>query len=149
MVDCWLFGSSCSIYKTALKSKSSLNEVNQVAQVRCSEYLHRWLFLLSLLSYECLGKTCFYIVQLRIIIKPKSCNGVGPLCTAQQVILYTNYYLVAVNLSLMHKYVWYNSDLLPCPWSCSWHMDTYTSSCELCALCYSMSFWLTLLLSFF
>ncbi|XP_044981535.1 putative GTP diphosphokinase RSH1, chloroplastic isoform X2 [Hordeum vulgare subsp. vulgare] len=43
-----------SIYKTALKSKSSLNEVNQVA-------------------------------QLRIIIKPKSCNGVGPLCTAQQI----------------------------------------------------------------
>uniref|UniRef100_A0A0E0KDJ0 Putative GTP diphosphokinase RSH1, chloroplastic n=1 Tax=Oryza punctata TaxID=4537 RepID=A0A0E0KDJ0_ORYPU len=43
-----------SIYKTALKSKSSINEVNQVA-------------------------------QLRIIIKPKSCNGVGPLCTAQQI----------------------------------------------------------------
>ncbi|KAG2540917.1 hypothetical protein PVAP13_9NG589100 [Panicum virgatum] len=43
-----------SIYKTTLKSKSSINEVNQVA-------------------------------QLRIIIKPKSCNGVGPLCTAQQV----------------------------------------------------------------
>ncbi|EMS65045.1 GTP pyrophosphokinase [Triticum urartu] len=37
-----------SIYKTAIKSKSSLNE-------------------------------------LRIIIKPKSCNGVGPLCTAQQI----------------------------------------------------------------
>lgn len=43
-----------SIYRTALKSKSSINEVNQVA-------------------------------QLRIIIKPKSCNGVGPLCTAQQI----------------------------------------------------------------
>ncbi|XP_062211215.1 putative GTP diphosphokinase RSH1, chloroplastic [Phragmites australis] len=43
-----------SIYKTSLKSKSSINEVNQVA-------------------------------QLRIIIKPKSCNGVGPLCTAQQI----------------------------------------------------------------
>ncbi|PWZ04325.1 putative GTP diphosphokinase RSH1, chloroplastic [Zea mays] len=43
-----------SIYKTTLKSKSSINEVNQVA-------------------------------QLRIIIKSKSCNGVGPLCTAQQV----------------------------------------------------------------
>ncbi|XP_020399530.1 putative GTP diphosphokinase RSH1, chloroplastic isoform X2 [Zea mays] len=43
-----------SIYKTTLKSKSSINEVNQVA-------------------------------QLRIIIKPKSCNGVGPLCTAQQI----------------------------------------------------------------
>ncbi|KAL6902059.1 hypothetical protein ACP4OV_004935 [Aristida adscensionis] len=43
-----------SIYKTTLKSKSSVNEVNQVA-------------------------------QLRIIIKPKSCNGVGPLCTAQQI----------------------------------------------------------------
>ncbi|PWZ23965.1 putative GTP diphosphokinase RSH1, chloroplastic [Zea mays] len=42
-----------SIYKTTLKSNSSINEVNQVA-------------------------------QLRIIIKPKSCNGVGPLCTAQQ-----------------------------------------------------------------
>ncbi|XP_035819548.1 putative GTP diphosphokinase RSH1, chloroplastic [Zea mays] len=43
-----------SIYKTTLKSKSSINEVNQVA-------------------------------QLRIIIKSKSCNGVGPLCTAQQI----------------------------------------------------------------
>ncbi|KAK3147292.1 hypothetical protein QOZ80_3BG0280570 [Eleusine coracana subsp. coracana] len=43
-----------SIYRTTLKSKSSINEVNQVA-------------------------------QLRIIIKPKSCNGVGPLCTAQQI----------------------------------------------------------------
>ncbi|TVU47122.1 hypothetical protein EJB05_06705 [Eragrostis curvula] len=43
-----------SIYKTTLKSKSSINEVNQVA-------------------------------QLRIIIKPKSCNGVGPLCTSQQI----------------------------------------------------------------
>ncbi|CAM0873115.1 unnamed protein product [Alopecurus aequalis] len=43
-----------SIYKTAVKTKSSINEVNQVA-------------------------------QLRIIIKPKSCNGVGPLCTSQQI----------------------------------------------------------------
>ncbi|KAL6593886.1 hypothetical protein ACP70R_048787 [Stipagrostis hirtigluma subsp. patula] len=43
-----------SIYKTTLKSKNSMNEVNQVA-------------------------------QLRIIVKPKSCNGVGPLCTAQQI----------------------------------------------------------------
>uniref|UniRef100_A0A804MKY7 RelA/SpoT domain-containing protein n=1 Tax=Zea mays TaxID=4577 RepID=A0A804MKY7_MAIZE len=40
-----------SIYKTTLKSKSLINEVNQP----------------------------------RIIIKPKSCNGVWPLCTAQQI----------------------------------------------------------------
>ncbi|KAG8389517.1 hypothetical protein BUALT_Bualt02G0237600 [Buddleja alternifolia] len=43
-----------SIYKAVLKSKSSINEVNQIA-------------------------------QLRIIIKPKSCVGVGPLCSAQQI----------------------------------------------------------------
>lgn len=43
-----------SIYKTMLKSKSSIKEVNQVA-------------------------------QLRIIIKPKTCIGVGPLCNAQQI----------------------------------------------------------------
>ncbi|KAG1371275.1 putative GTP diphosphokinase RSH1, chloroplastic [Cocos nucifera] len=43
-----------SIYKAALKYKSSINEVNQIA-------------------------------QLRIIIKPKTCIGVGPLCSAQQI----------------------------------------------------------------
>ncbi|XP_042048565.1 putative GTP diphosphokinase RSH1, chloroplastic isoform X2 [Salvia splendens] len=43
-----------SIYKAVLKSKSSINEVNQIA-------------------------------QLRIIIKPKPCAGVGPLCNAQQI----------------------------------------------------------------
>ncbi|XP_059625639.1 putative GTP diphosphokinase RSH1, chloroplastic [Cornus florida] len=50
--------SSCkepySIYKAVLKSKGSINEVNQIA-------------------------------QLRIIIKPKPCIGVGPLCSAQQI----------------------------------------------------------------
>ncbi|XP_074587583.1 putative GTP diphosphokinase RSH1, chloroplastic [Curcuma longa] len=43
-----------SVYKTVLKSKRSVHEINQIA-------------------------------QLRIIIKPKSCNGVGPLCSAQQI----------------------------------------------------------------
>ncbi|XP_068659892.1 putative GTP diphosphokinase RSH1, chloroplastic [Aristolochia californica] len=43
-----------SIYRTMLKLKISINEVNQIA-------------------------------QLRIIIKPKSCLGVGPLCSAQQI----------------------------------------------------------------
>ncbi|KAF8401422.1 hypothetical protein HHK36_012361 [Tetracentron sinense] len=44
----------CSIYKSVLKSKGSINEVNQIA-------------------------------QLRIIIKPKRCIGIGPLCSAQQI----------------------------------------------------------------
>ncbi|VFQ73888.1 unnamed protein product [Cuscuta campestris] len=43
-----------SIYKGVLKSKSSINEVNQIA-------------------------------QLRIIIKPKSCSGLGWLCNVQQI----------------------------------------------------------------
>ncbi|KAL2556670.1 putative GTP diphosphokinase RSH1 [Forsythia ovata] len=43
-----------SMYKAVLKSKSRINEVNQIA-------------------------------QLRIIIKPKSCAGVGPLCSAQKI----------------------------------------------------------------
>ncbi|KAK9280920.1 hypothetical protein L1049_003811 [Liquidambar formosana] len=43
-----------SIYKAVLKSKGSINEINQIA-------------------------------QLRIIIKPKPCVGVGPLCSAQQI----------------------------------------------------------------
>ncbi|CAH9079098.1 unnamed protein product [Cuscuta europaea] len=43
-----------SIYKGVIKSKSSINEVNQTAQIR-------------------------------IIIKQKSCAGVGPLCNAQQI----------------------------------------------------------------
>ncbi|KAF3436480.1 hypothetical protein FNV43_RR23572 [Rhamnella rubrinervis] len=43
-----------SIYKAVLKSKCSINEVNQIA-------------------------------QLRIIIKPKPCIGVGPLCTPQLI----------------------------------------------------------------
>ncbi|KAH7666699.1 Guanosine-3'5'-bis(diphosphate) 3'-diphosphatase protein [Dioscorea alata] len=43
-----------SIYKAVLKSKGSIKEVNQIA-------------------------------QLRIIIKPKTCVGVGPLCSAQQI----------------------------------------------------------------
>ncbi|KAL2510520.1 putative GTP diphosphokinase RSH1 [Abeliophyllum distichum] len=43
-----------SIYKAVLKSRSSIKEVNQIA-------------------------------QLRIIIKPKPCVGVGPLCNAQQI----------------------------------------------------------------
>lgn len=43
-----------SVYKAVLKSKRSVNEINQIA-------------------------------QLRIIIKPKTCIGVGPLCNAQQI----------------------------------------------------------------
>ncbi|KAK1412511.1 hypothetical protein QVD17_33821 [Tagetes erecta] len=43
-----------SIHKSVLKSKGSINEVNQIA-------------------------------QLRIIVKPKPCVGVGPLCNAQQI----------------------------------------------------------------
>ncbi|XP_058082017.1 putative GTP diphosphokinase RSH1, chloroplastic isoform X2 [Magnolia sinica] len=43
-----------SIYKAVLKSKCSINEVNQIA-------------------------------QLRVIIKPKPCLGVGPLCSGQQI----------------------------------------------------------------
>lgn len=43
-----------SIYKAVHKSRGSINEVNQIA-------------------------------QLRIIIKPKPCTGVGPLCSAQQI----------------------------------------------------------------
>ncbi|XP_015891988.3 putative GTP diphosphokinase RSH1, chloroplastic [Ziziphus jujuba] len=43
-----------SIYKAVLKSNCSINEVNQIA-------------------------------QLRLIIKPKTCIGVGPLCTPQQI----------------------------------------------------------------
>ncbi|XP_050237269.1 putative GTP diphosphokinase RSH1, chloroplastic [Mercurialis annua] len=43
-----------SIYRAVLKSKGSICEVNQIA-------------------------------QLRIIIKPKPCAGVGPLCTSQQI----------------------------------------------------------------
>ncbi|KAJ9543195.1 hypothetical protein OSB04_022902 [Centaurea solstitialis] len=43
-----------SIYKSVLKSRGSINEVNQVA-------------------------------QLRIVVKPKPCVGVGPLCNAQQI----------------------------------------------------------------
>ncbi|KAF3777572.1 putative GTP diphosphokinase [Nymphaea thermarum] len=43
-----------SIYKAILKSKGSIHEVNQIA-------------------------------QLRIVIKPKPCIGVGPLCAAQQI----------------------------------------------------------------
>ncbi|OVA02612.1 HD/PDEase domain [Macleaya cordata] len=43
-----------SVYKAVLKSKGSISEINQIA-------------------------------QLRIIIKPKPCSGVGPLCSAQQI----------------------------------------------------------------
>nr|ADN23834.1 RSH1 [Ipomoea nil]QCS14097.1 RelA/SpoT-like 1 [Ipomoea nil] len=43
-----------SIYRSVLKSKSSINEVNQIAQIR-------------------------------VVIKPKPCAGVGPLCNAQQI----------------------------------------------------------------
>nr|GLL42564.1 putative GTP diphosphokinase RSH1, chloroplastic [Ipomoea trifida] len=43
-----------SIYRAVLKSKSSINEVNQIAQIR-------------------------------VVIKPKPCAGVGPLCNAQQI----------------------------------------------------------------
>ncbi|CAK7348346.1 unnamed protein product [Dovyalis caffra] len=43
-----------SIYRAMLKSKGSINEVNQIA-------------------------------QLRIIIQPKPCIGVGPLCSPQQI----------------------------------------------------------------
>ncbi|XP_071717058.1 putative GTP diphosphokinase RSH1, chloroplastic [Rutidosis leptorrhynchoides] len=43
-----------SIHRSVLKSKCSINEVNQIA-------------------------------QLRIIIKPKPCIGVGPMCNAQQI----------------------------------------------------------------
>ncbi|KAK7284622.1 hypothetical protein RJT34_19371 [Clitoria ternatea] len=43
-----------SVYRAVLKSKSLINEINQIA-------------------------------QLRIIIKPKQCIGVGPLCSPQQI----------------------------------------------------------------
>ncbi|KNA12649.1 hypothetical protein SOVF_124130 isoform A [Spinacia oleracea] len=43
-----------SIYKAVTKANVSINEVNQIA-------------------------------QLRIVIKPKPCSGIGPLCTAEQI----------------------------------------------------------------
>ncbi|GAB4829946.1 Putative GTP diphosphokinase rsh1, chloroplastic [Ancistrocladus abbreviatus] len=43
-----------SIYKAVIKSKTSIDEINQIA-------------------------------QLRIIVKPKPCIGVGPLCSAEQI----------------------------------------------------------------
>ncbi|KAI4301445.1 hypothetical protein L6164_034723 [Bauhinia variegata] len=43
-----------SIYRAVLKSKGSINEINQIA-------------------------------QLRVILKPKPCIGVGPLCSPQQI----------------------------------------------------------------
>lgn len=49
-----IFKEPYSIYRSVLKANNSINEVNQVA-------------------------------QLRIIIKPKPCVGVGPLCNAQQI----------------------------------------------------------------
>ncbi|XP_030486491.2 putative GTP diphosphokinase RSH1, chloroplastic isoform X1 [Cannabis sativa] len=51
---CTVFKEPYSIYKSVLKSKGSINEVNQIA-------------------------------QLRIVIKPKTCVGVGPLCAPQQI----------------------------------------------------------------
>ncbi|PON66317.1 RelA/SpoT family [Trema orientale] len=49
-----VFKEPYSVYKSVLKSKGSINEVNQIAQIR-------------------------------IIIKPKPCVGVGPLCAPQQI----------------------------------------------------------------
>lgn len=70
-----------SIHKAVLKSKSSINEVNQIAQVCHDASVLNLVFLqVSItISQACLD------LQLRIIIKPKPCVGVGPLCNAQQV----------------------------------------------------------------
>lgn len=50
LVDYLLFEPSFSIYKTTLKSKSSINEVNQVAQV-CFFYIHTIYITLNMLLF--------------------------------------------------------------------------------------------------
>lgn len=71
-----------------LKSKGSINEVNQIAQV-CY-----WNWLLAFqMSFDKDMKSVLFVLnvfivgcyQLRIIVKPKPCVGVGPLCSPQQV----------------------------------------------------------------
>lgn len=77
-----------SIYKSVLKSKGSISEVNQIAQV-CSDisFIHFDLWNENfLMVYFCL-LTRFLVCykKLRIIIKPKPSVGVGPLFNPQQV----------------------------------------------------------------
>lgn len=127
----------CSIYKSMLKSKGTINEVNQIAQVSFDISL-RWLhslahspnfFLLSLLA-----NTSYSIYfQLRIIIKPKPYIGVGPLCNAQQVnsclchycwcyIVFRVFLIFISFLSMLYV------DMLPCSWGCPCDLGSHSSS---------------------
>ena len=80
----------CSIYKAVTKANVSINEVNQIAQVL---YLS---FSIDNLILFCLDKLLFTLrfdytsvvggcIQLRVVVTPKPCTGIGPLCTAEQV----------------------------------------------------------------
>lgn len=86
---CWLITLriTFSIYKAVLKSKSSINEVNQIAQVCSPDKLIESVWHLnSCVPSVNLSFDIFVILkQLRIIIKPKTSAGVGPLCNAHQV----------------------------------------------------------------
>ena len=89
---------------------------------------------------------CIFHHQLRIIIKPKTCVGVGPLCAPQQVELLEP--KTISDLCCMYSEIFYlfliivlSADLLPCSWVGSWNLDSYSSFCAFTIF----SYWLFIL----
>ena len=143
----------CSIYKVVSKAKISINDIKQIAQVCCSIFLplhnqgtFSWI---RDCSRESFWLSCFIDVpfaghfQLRIIIKPKSCTRIGPLCSAEQVKVPSHcdffcliHHIYKWIMEYIYIYIWiwlvfYYLDMLPCSWPCPWHMASNTPIREL------------------
>lgn len=71
---------------------------------------------------------CF---QLHIVIKPKPCNGIGPLCTAEQVKL--SFLFLAISFFFFD--IQDCSGFSPCRYAtmflaCAWYMVSISCTCE-------------------
>ena len=84
---CWSFAVSIKLFSNQKVQSMRLTKLHRFALIYTLECLvcykdFGWIF-----KFVC-WKPTVYCNQLRIIIKPKQCIGVGPLCNPQQVTTY-------------------------------------------------------------
>lgn len=127
---------TCSIYKAVLKSKGSINEVNQIAQV-CSAIClglhwnfcwgHLMLNHISSLTYSfCSLLPASYCYQTKAM---HWCRAfVHPAAGISLLMPRDREFLLALGTSSF-LIVIFSADLLPCSWVGSWNLDPYSSNC--------------------
>lgn len=127
---CWSFAVSIKLFSNQKVQSVRLTKLHRFALIYTLECLvcykdFGWIF-----KFVC-WKPTVYCNQLRIIIKPKQCIGVGPLCNPQQVTTYHGHrydcfsplftWYITRHFSLV-----FSADLLSCSGVDPWNLDPYS-----------------------